>query len=150
MADALAISAAVVQFLDIAIKLTLQLSSLYKEVHDAPEKLQRVKADIEQQIAIAKYVKSSHALFRSGSPATSTVSMPLEQPLADYVAVMKQLLLAVQTIQKSDAGIIRRSWNALRATRKCKEAITLCDVLEKKKSSITMWLSTANMWVSVH
>lgn len=145
MADALAISAAVVQFLDIAIKLTLKLSSLYKEVRDVPEKLQRLQLDLDQQIAIAKYVESSHASFWNGPPATSSGSMPLDQPLADYVATMKQLLDAVHTIMKPEAGIVRRSWNALRATQKCKEAITLCDALERKKSNIIMWLSTANM-----
>lgn len=150
MADALAISAAVVQFLDIAIRLTLQLSSLYKEVRDVPEKLQRLKTDLDQQIAIAKYVESSHASFWNGSAATSAGSVPLDQPLADYIVVMEQLLGTVQMIAKPDAGIVHRSWNALRATQKCKEAITLCDALERKKSNIIMWLSTANMWVPAH
>lgn len=146
MADALAISAAVVQFLDVAVRLTLQLSSLYKEVQSVPEKLRRLQVDIDQQITIAKYVQSTHAIFWHDSPPTSAISMPIDQSLADYITIMEQLLEVMKIIiMPNDTGIIRRSWSALRATQKCKEAITLCDALEKKKSNITMWLSTANM-----
>ncbi|KAF7521464.1 hypothetical protein G7054_g12450 [Neopestalotiopsis clavispora] len=133
MAD-VAISAAVVQFLDIAVRLTLQLSSLYKQVQDVPEKLQYLQADIDQQITIARYVQSTHATFWNASPPITVVSMSINQPLTDYVAIMEQLLETVKIITKSnDIGIIRRSWSALRAIQKCKEAITLCDALEKKK-----------------
>ncbi|KAF3018437.1 hypothetical protein E8E14_005247 [Neopestalotiopsis sp. 37M] len=149
MADALAISAAVVQFLDVAVRLTLQLSSLYKEVQNVPEKLRRLQVDIDQQITIAKYVQSTHAIFWHDSPPTSAISMPIDQSLADYITIMEQLLEVMKIIiMPNDTGIIRRSWSALRATQKCKEAITLCDALEKKKSNITMWLSTANIELS--
>jgi hypothetical protein len=149
MADALAISAAVVQFLDVAIRLALQLSSLYKEVQDVPGKVRRLQVDTDQQIAIARHVQSTHATFWNGSSPTTTVSMSIDQPLADYIATMEDLVEVVKTLNKKPDGasVIRRSWGALRATQKCKEAIALCDTLEKKKSNITMWLSTANMQV---
>lgn len=155
MADVLAISAAVVQFLDITIRLSLQLSRLYKELHDVPQKLQSLNADLNQQIAIAQYVKSRHAAFWHGSPAASAGAMPFaDQGLADYVAVMERLLEAVELLAKPDstAGIVSKSWNTLRATQKCREAVALCDTLERKKSNITLWLCTANTCVmlSIH
>jgi hypothetical protein len=148
MADILAISAAVVQFLDIAVRVSMELSSLYSDLRDVPGELRRLKLGIDQQIAIAKYIQSSHATFQSDSPGTSTSTAPINQTLADYMLAMDELASLLQSIRSEDgSGPLRRSWNAIRAVHKRKDVLLICKRLEHEKSSILLWLSNVNRYV---
>ncbi|KAF4157379.1 hypothetical protein CNMCM6936_005687 [Aspergillus lentulus] len=145
MADILAISAAVVQFLDVAVRVSLGLGKLYSDIRDVPGQLHRLKLDIDQQIAIAKYILSSHATFQSDPPTAFTATSPIDQTLADYVLAMEELTVLLQSIRsEDDAGSIRRSWNAIRAVHKRNSILLLCDRLEHQKSTILLWLASAN------
>ncbi|KAI0410263.1 hypothetical protein F5X98DRAFT_359939 [Xylaria grammica] len=150
MAEILGISAAVVQFIDIAFRLSSGLGNLYKDLRDVPAELQDLKLDIDQQIAIAEYIRSSHAVFWNTSPTGSAMPCPVDGTLASYMLLMEQLLELLQSIaNKDDAGTVRRSWNAVRAVHKRKSVLEVCDSLEKKKSSVILWLSNANLQLSV-
>jgi hypothetical protein len=150
MAEILGISAAVVQFLDIAVRVSMELSRLYSDLRDVPDKLHRLKLDIDQQIAIAKYIKSSHATFQRDSPGTSTSTAPINQTLADYMITMEELVGLLQSIRSEDgAGPLRRSWDAIRAVHKRNDVLLRCDRLEHQKSSILLWLSNVNRYVTI-
>lgn len=146
MADILAISAAVVQFLDVAIRVSLELGKLYSDLRDVPGQLHKLKVDIDQQIAIAKYILSSHATFQGDPPGAVTATSPIDQTLADYVLAMEELTGLLQSIRsEDDAGSIRRSWNAIRAVHKRNKILLLCDKLGHQKSTILLWLASTNM-----
>ncbi|KAI0427165.1 hypothetical protein F5Y09DRAFT_344964 [Xylaria sp. FL1042] len=150
MADVLTISAAVVQFLDVAIRLSGKLGGLYTDLRDVPAELQNLKLDIDQQINIARYVQSSHATFWNAPQASSTTTISVDPTLASYMLLMERLLDLLQSItNKDNAGIARRSWNAVRAVHKRKDIMTTCETLERKRSSVNLWLSNANLQLSI-
>ncbi|KAI0802918.1 hypothetical protein GGR55DRAFT_403769 [Xylaria sp. FL0064] len=145
MVDVLTVSAAVVQFLDVAIRLSGKLGSLYTDLRDVPAELQNLKLDIDQQIEIARYIQSSHATF-SNVPQASSIAIPsIDQTLASYISLMEQLIELLQSVIKDNARIAHRSWNAIRAVHKRKDIITTCASLERKKSSGNLWLSNAKL-----
>ena len=55
MAEALAISAAVVQFLDVSFRLSVKLGELVSELHDVPERLRILKSDGSTNLDSAKH-----------------------------------------------------------------------------------------------
>ena len=59
---------------------------------------------------------------------------------------MDRVVSIIQSVSsEKDAGALRRSWNAVRAVHKQSEIMLLCDHLEQKKSTISLWLSNANV-----
>jgi hypothetical protein len=139
MAEILGISAAVVQFLDIAVRLSLKLGSVYKDLQDVPCELQRLKGDIDQQINVARYIQSSHAPFWASLQSNSAVASSVDETLTGYMALMDELLDILKSVaNKDDTGPVRRSWNAVRAVHKHRSILAICENLEKKKSSVNL------------
>lgn len=93
MAEALGISAAVVQFLDIAVRLSVNINWLCSELRDVPQWLHRFKLDLDQQVAIAQCVQSSSSLANISSSPSSGLSSatPIDGPLNDYLRNMRRL-----------------------------------------------------------
>ncbi|KAI1271889.1 hypothetical protein F5Y07DRAFT_327944 [Xylaria sp. FL0933] len=146
MADILMISATVVQFLDVAIRLSGKLGGLYIDLRDVPAELQSLKLDIDQQIDIARCIQSSHATFLNAPHANSIATTSIDQTLASYVSLMERLIELLQSVtNKDNARIAQRSWNAVRAVHKRKEIMTICANLERKKSTVGLWLSNAKL-----
>jgi len=54
MAEILGITAAIVQFIDIGAKLSIKLSSLCSDVHDAPETIRSLLLELNHQLDIAR------------------------------------------------------------------------------------------------
>jgi hypothetical protein len=147
--DTLAISAAVVQFVDIGLRVSIKLGGIYSDLRDVPARLHRLKLDIEEQIAFARFIQSSHATFWGREPSSTPAEPRIDGTVADYLRTMEQLSDLLQSIAtKDNAGRVRKSWNAIRALHKHKDALALCDILEGKKSTIDMWLSCAQKYIS--
>lgn len=146
MAEAIAIPAAVVQFLDVGVRLSLKLGELISDLRDVPDLLCSLKCDLDQKLAIAQHIKSSHAIFSTPSPAHTGVVVPVDQVMADYMDTMGRIVFLVQSVSgDKDSGTLRRGWNAVRAVHKEKEIMRLCDFLERKKSTIILWLGNVNL-----
>ncbi|KAI1349778.1 hypothetical protein F5Y01DRAFT_316451 [Xylaria sp. FL0043] len=149
MADILTISAAVVQFLDVAIRLSGKLGGLYIDLRDVPAELQSLKLDIDQQIDIAKYIRSSHATFLNVPHASSIATTLIDQTLASYVSLMERLIELLQSvIGKDNATMAQRSWNAVRAVHKRKEIIQYVPILKGRKVA-QLLISIQNLLVEV-
>jgi len=136
-----------VQFLDIALRLSLKLGSVYRDLRDVPGELNCLKADIDQQINIARCIQSSHAPFWGGLQSNSAVATSVDGTLASHMSLVNELLDLLQSVaNRDDTGPVRRSWNAVRAVHKHQSILATCESLEKKKSSINLWLSNANVY----
>lgn len=144
MADPLSISAAVVQFLEISVHLCMKLHSFCAEMRDVPEKLGSLETEITQQIRIAEDIRSSVSGI---SPALKPSSITLlREILDDYSSKMDQLLRILESVSCAPHnGLLKRSWNALRALDKKTEILLCCDQLAQKKSLLSIWFGNTNM-----
>lgn len=144
MADPLSISAAVVQFLQITIRLCLKLHSFCAEMYDLPERLGSLESDLKQQIQVADDIQG---LVSGTPPALNSSSInSLQAILDDYSRKMEHLLRILNSVSnESHDGFLKRSWNALRALDKKNAMLLCCDQLAQKRSLLSIWLGKANM-----
>lgn len=151
MAEALAIAAAVVQFLDIGLRLSTKLGGLVSELHDAPNTLHRLKSDLDQQISMTQHIQSSYPIFWSTSIKSPSAVTLQDKALVDYTHTMEQLVSVIQSVHnEAEHGAFRKSWNAIRVIHKRKEIELLCDHLERQKSTMMLWLTNANAYVNAY
>jgi hypothetical protein len=142
--EAVASAAAVVQFLDVAFRLSSALDKLYSDVRHVPERFQLLHTDLQQQIAVARVVEA----YQQRGSAISLASSTFEASLLAYIADAEHLCTTlVRLLSGQKDGRIRRVWKSLCATRKQEEIEQLCDRLERHKSTLTLWLGGANLTV---
>lgn len=144
MAEVLGITAAVVQFLDIGLRLTLKIRSFSSEVHDVPRKLNSVREHVMQHIEVASSIQTS--------VISSTLSLDpgsealLKTILDDQRREMELLLKLLEIVtDKADDGLLRRGWNGIQAIDKKKDIESACDRIEAKGNLISLWLGNTNV-----
>lgn len=142
MAEVVAAAAAVIQFVDVAVRLSSQLHQLCSEVRNVPHRFQRLQTDLRQQIEVAEHIQAHHL------PAFSTTvaSSRFDTPLLEYIALADELSQTLDKIlvNKTD-GLLQRGWIGLCSLRKRDQVSELVDRLEQRKSTLSLWLSAANL-----
>lgn len=144
MAEALGITAAVVQFLDIGLRLTLKIRSFSSEVHDVPRKLNVVRDHVTQHIEVASSIQTSiTSSTLSLDPSSEAL---LKTILDDQRREMELLLKLLESVtNKADDGLLRRGWNGIQAIDKKKDIESACDRIEAKGNLISLWLGNTNV-----
>lgn len=142
MAEAVAAAAAIIQFLDVAVRLSSHLNHLCSDVRNVPHRFQRLQVDLGQQIKIAEHIKT-HCLPSFATPATPST---FDAPLQEYIKLADELSKTLDKLltNKSD-GLLQRGWNGFRSVQKKEEVLQICDRLEQMKSTLSLWLSAENL-----
>jgi hypothetical protein len=141
MTEILGITASVVQFIDTGAKLSIKLSSLCSDVHDAPETVCSLLLDLNHQLDIARGIqdRTSHVTL-SVSTAQSVPSM-----FQTHMNLTQELLALLQSLELGPHdSMIRRNWKAIRAVKEKEGIIDICERLERQKTSLVLWLSHTN------
>lgn len=147
MADPLAISAGIVQFTSVALRLCTKLHWFCSEMQDIPNTMAQLHQDLKQQLSMAQDIQAAHGkISHAATTAPATTGTHLEPILDDYLQAMKALLMTLESVTKKDGmGAFRQGWNAMRAVYKKNEILLLCDHLDRKKGLISIWLGNANL-----
>jgi len=149
MAESLAIATAVVQFVDVAVRLSCKLSWLCSELRDAPQWLHNLKSELDQQIAVGQLCQHTYAttldLPALGIDSANGNTAPSWAPLEDYLRTMEQLSALIEKVSHDSAtGKIERSWKSLKAVYQRRDITILCETLVQKKSTLSLWLTSIN------
>lgn len=144
MAEALGISAAVVQFVDIGFRLCLKLHSFCGQVRDVPHKLMVLEIHVKQQIEVASRIQAS---ILGGSVALDDNSeAALETILEDQRQAMGNLLDLINSVTNQPGdGLLRRGWNGIRAMDKKRQMESVCEQIQTKADLLSSWLSNTNL-----
>ena len=138
----LGVIAAVVQFIDVGLRLSTRLTGFCADFRDAPQQIQRLNIEIKQQLKIAQDIKKATQVVSSEIQGLAT----FEHPHQDYMNLASKLQSLVEGLEKMDRdGILHRSWKNLRFVRQKNEIIDICETLCRKESSMMMWLVSINM-----
>lgn len=144
MAEVLGITAALVQFLDIGLRLSLKIRSLSSEIRDVPQKLDVVRGHVTQHIEIASSIQTS--IINSSLSLNPSSEALLKTILDEQRKQMEVLLQLLDSLtNKSDDGLLRRGWNGIQAIDKKKEIESACDRIEVKGNLISLWLGNTNL-----
>ena len=140
MAEAVAATAAIIQFVDVAIRLSSHLGHLCSEVRNVPHLFARLQADLKQQLEVAQVLKSN---FLPHFSAT-VVSTTFDESLLEYIALVGELCKTLEKIlSRKDDRLLQRTWVGFCSMRKKDEMLQICTLLEQKKSVMSLWLSAA-------
>lgn len=143
MAEVLGITAAVIQFLDIGLRLTLKIHSFSSEVRDVPRKLSVLKDHVIQHVEMASSIQTS--ISNSSFGLNSSSEAQLNAILDDQRRQMEILLQLLDSITNNDDdGLFRRGWNGIKAIDKKKDIESACDQIEAKGDLISLWLVNTN------
>jgi hypothetical protein len=144
MAEIVAATAAIVQFADVAFRLTTHLGHLCSEVRHVPDRFRRLQSDLLQQVELAKLIQANCLPEFAATVASSTV----DAFLLEYIGLINDLGRTLEKLlAKKDNGPLRRVWSGFCSARKKEDVERICERLEEKKSTLTMWLSAANLCV---
>ncbi|KAL1800772.1 hypothetical protein ACET3X_001114 [Alternaria dauci] len=145
MAEVVAATAAIVQFVDVALRLSSCLERLFSDVRNVPRRFLQLQTDLRQQIEIAQRIQNDHV------PGFATTVSPsaLDPPLVEYISLAEELNKALEELltRKND-GVLQRGWSGFCSSRKKEEVAHICDRLEQKRSVLSMWLNAANLKLS--
>lgn len=144
MAEVLGISAAVVQFLDVGLRLCLKIHSLSNAVRDVPQKLKVLRSHLMQQVEVAKHIQT--VIVGSSVSLNDSSEALLKALLDDQAQTMDLLLNLLDSVSnKADDGFLRRTWNGIQAVEKRKAIESACDQVESKVNLLSLWLGNTNL-----
>ncbi|KAI0610754.1 hypothetical protein TUN199_04565 [Pyrenophora tritici-repentis] len=139
MAEAIGAAAAVLQFLDVALRLKSCLDRFCSDVRNVPRRFLQLQADLRQQSDLAKHIQTQ-------LPPQAVASSTPNGPLPDYIAIANELCTTLETlIPKQNDVPLKRRWSNICSAKKKDEVKSICVRLEQKKSTILMWLSAENL-----
>ena len=142
MAETISAVAGIIQFIDMAVRLSSGLNRLYSDIRDVPQLFHQLRIDLEQQLKVAQEIRTQH-LPTFASTVTSSTS---DKVLLDYIALAEQLHKTLDELLAISAnGPFLRSWQNLRSVRKKENILRLCTRLEQKNSTLSVWLNAANL-----
>lgn len=144
MAEALGISAAVVQFVDLGFRLGLKLHAFCSEVRDVPHKLMILEVHVKQQTEVASRIQAS---ILGGSVSLNDNSEALLKAILEgQRQAMESLLNLINSVTNQPGdGILRRGWNGIRAIDKKKEIESVCEQIHTKADLLSSWLASTNL-----
>ena len=134
--------ASIVQFLDVAVRLSSCLSRLCSDVRNVPQRFHQLRIDLDQQLHVTREIRA-HNLPNF----VSMVTLPMfDDFLLEYITIADELRKTLDDLVVPDTdGLFLRSWHSLGSVRKKEDILHLCDRLEQRKSNISLWLSAANL-----
>lgn len=141
MAETIGAVAGVVQFIDVAVRLSSCLSRLCSDIRNVPKRFHQLRTDLGQQLAVAQEIQAHHL-----PTFTSMVTLSMFDALLEYIALADELRKILDKVLATGTdGPFLRSWQGLRSVREKEYILYLCDRLERKKSTLSSWLSAANL-----
>ncbi|KAK1909809.1 hypothetical protein P3342_007981 [Pyrenophora teres f. teres] len=139
MAEAIGTAAAILQFLDVALRLTSCLDRFCSDVRNVPLRYRQLQTDLRQQSDLAKQIQTQ-------LPPQAVASPTLNAPLLEYSTIADELCKTLETLlPKQNDGLLQRGWSSICSLRKKQEVESICDRLEQKKSTVSIWLNAANL-----
>lgn len=142
MAEIVATAAAIVQFVDVTIRLSSGLGRLCSDVRNVPRRLYHLQVDIRQQVEVVQYIQTH---YLSTFPATAT-SPTFDAPLLEYIALADELCKTLDMLHADRTnGLLKRGWSSLCSLRRKEELFQMCDRLEQRKSTLSMWICAATL-----
>jgi hypothetical protein len=142
MAEIVGTVAAVVQFVDVALRLSSCLERFCSDVRNVPRRFLQLRSDLRQQIEIAQHIRN-HNL---PGFATAVSSSTFDTPLVEYINLAEELCKTLEgLLARKNDGLLQRGWDALCSIHKKEEVASICDRLEQKKSTLSLWLDAANL-----
>ena len=142
MAEIFGAVASVVQFIDVTVRLSSCLSRLCSDVRNVPQRFHQLRIDLDQQLEVAQEIRAHH-LPNFVSMMASTA---FDTPLLEYIALADELRKTLdELLATSTDGLFPRSWHGIRSVRRKEDILHLCDRLEQKKSTLSLWMSAANL-----
>ena len=142
MAEVVGAVAAVVQFVDVALRLSSCLERFCSDVRNVPRRFTQLQTDLRHQTEIAQQIQQHHLPGFAKTVSSSTFNTPL----TEYIGLAEELLKTLEDLlaRKND-GVFQRGWDAICSIRKKEEVASICDRLEQKKSTLSLWLEAANL-----
>ena len=142
MAEIIGVVSSIVQFLDVAVRLSSRLSHLCSDVQNVPQRFHLLRIDLDQQLQVAQELRA-HYLPTFESIGTSPI---FDIFLLEYIASADELRKILDELLTPDTdGLLMQNWHGISSVRKKEDIFHLCDRLEQKKSTLSLWLSVANM-----
>ncbi|CAA9961930.1 Arp Ankyrin repeat [Pyrenophora teres f. maculata] len=139
MAEAIGTAAAILQFLDVALRLTSCLDRFCSDVRNVPLRYRQLQTDLRQQSDLAKQIQTQ-------LPPQAVAFPTLNAPLLEYSTIADELCKTLETLlPKQNDGLLQRGWSSICSLRKKQEVESICDRLEQKKSTVSIWLNAANL-----
>ncbi|KAI1471287.1 uncharacterized protein F4812DRAFT_455400 [Daldinia caldariorum] len=143
MAEILSIVAAVAQFLDMAIRLSMKISWVCSEVRGAPKILDDLRISLDQQIGLVKNISRSQ-LHQQGTLVGNVVA--ITAILVHYQDLMQNVLELLQPpIDHTDKNFLRKGWNVILTLHKKNDILHLCKQIEEQRDLVMLWLSNENL-----
>ena len=142
MGEVIGAVASLVQFLDVAVRLSSRFGRLCSDVRNVPQRFHQLRKDLNQQLHVTQEIRDHHL-----PTFISMVTLPeFDAFLLEYIPLANELCKALDELFVPDTdGLFQRSWRSLRSVRKKEEIRHLCDRLEQRKSNLSLWLSAANL-----
>ncbi|CAN9255692.1 unnamed protein product [Alternaria alternata] len=145
MAEVVGTVAAVVQFVDVALRLSSCLERFCSDVRSVPRRFLQLQIDLRQQIEIAQHIQNDHV----PGFATTVSSLTLDAPLLEYTSLAEELSKTLEgLLSRKNDGMLQRGWSGICSLRKKEEVANICDRLEQKRSILSVWLNAANLKLS--
>lgn len=142
MAEVIGAVASIVQSVDVAVRLSSCLNRLCSDIRNVPQRFHQLQTDLDQQLEVAQEIRAHHLLTFISMVTSST----FDNFLLDYIALADELRKTLDELLATDTdGPFLRSWHGLRSARKKEDIHHICDRLEQKKSTLSLWLSAANL-----
>ena len=142
MAEVVGAVAAVVQFVDVALRLSSCLERFCSDVRSVPRRFLQLQIDLRQQIEIAQHIQNDHV----PGFATTVSSLTLDAPLLEYTSLAEELSKTLEgLLSRKNDGMLQRGWSGICSLRKKEEVANICDRLEQKRSILSVWLNAANL-----
>lgn len=142
MAEIIGTAAAISQFIDVAVRLSSGIYRLCSEVRNVPRQFQSLHTDLRQQIEICRQIQADCL------PAfVATVASPaFETLLFEYITLANELCQTLEKILANRrSGHVQRGWTGLCSIQKKESVLQICHQLEQRKSTLSVWLSAANL-----
>ena len=94
MAEIVATAAAVVQFVDVAVRLSSHLGRLCSEVRNVPHRFRRLQEGLRQQIEVAQHIQAHYL----PAFATAVSSSTFDAPLLEYITLADELYKSLDKV----------------------------------------------------
>jgi len=142
MAEVVGAVTAVVQFVDVALRLSSCLERFCSDVRNVPRRFTQLQTDLRQQIDMAQQIQNHHL----PGFATTVSSSAFNTPLTEYIDLVQELLKTLESLlSHKNTAFFQRGWDAICSVRKKEEVAVICDRLEQKKSTMSLWMEVANL-----
>lgn len=152
MAEALAVAAAAVQFLDVGARLLLVLSRVCTDLRHVPREIEDTVQELKEFLQLVRLLDSDIRAPNTG-PA-STLNGALAAAHIDHAtSLLSQCIIQAQQLEetlsplvlKANDHAIRKAWRAVVALKTEKEILRKWDRLQRLKASLCVWYNHTSL-----